>query len=145
MDATLTSAQLLVSHWQTVETLPVLSGSASYAYALPYRIEIQRLGFDTHPLFAPVPPPAPLVVDDKNILAWPYTQQHGEEDRDIAEMGLANVRRLLHEAQAVPDSLRNLKREELAALALQAKGNWQAGEGDEPAVTIVRRLRAEWK
>lgn len=94
METTLTSAQLLIGHWQTIETPPLISGSVSYFYALPYRIEIQRLDFDERPLFTRAITPPPLIVNEEGTLTQLYAE-FAEEDRELAEMGLADYRQLL--------------------------------------------------
>lgn len=92
METTLTSAQLLVGHWQTVQTLPLSSGSVAYFYQPLY--QIQKLSLDPQPLFTRVEMPAPFIVNDERALAQLYSEFAGE-DREMAEMGLEDYQRLL--------------------------------------------------
>jgi hypothetical protein len=41
--------------------------------------------------------------------------------------------------------MRGKSREELVALALQARGSWRESEGTGTSVEIVRKLRDEWE
>ncbi len=69
-------------------------------------------------------------------------------DEHLKELVKEAVREVLHEERAANGNqapLVDKGRQELVALALQARGSWQENEGTGTSVEIVRRLRDEWK